>query len=181
MLVLFHGAASFFVFRSAKSLNMRDAKAAATAYLLNPFILIMAGIDGHMDSIMMLFFIGSVAFLLNKRYYPAFFMLTMSMLTKYFPIIFVPFYWVYVAKNSKEPREAAKIIFWSIPVMVGTAVLVYWPYWEGFRIFSEVSVAFTDFYTSSFPYISYNIVNLVFDELSTGTFKMMSFSMLVIL
>jgi len=174
---LFHLGISFFVYKIAKERGLKRPDVACAAYLLNPFILIMALMEGHMDTVMIFFLAGSVYALYKKKPYMAFFLLALSALTKYLTLIFVPFYLVYMYLDADKKSRFVKEALVSLAVMAVTAAAVYGPLWAGLSTFSAFSVVGLRFDTNTFPYIYYQGMRFIVHDLSRDIFRYGSYAM----
>ena len=169
-LFLFHVVASFFIYKIAKILKLSRPDIPALAYLLNPFILTMTVVDGHMDTVMMSLLIGSLFALFSKKFYLAFFLLSLSIMTKYLPILFLPFYLVYIYENVPDKQDFFKKISISVLIMILTTAVAYAAFWKGFAVFSEARTVMEKLDTCTIVYICYRVI-LLFGPMDIEFFR----------
>lgn len=180
ILFIAHLLTAFFLYRLAKELKAGEPYFAALAYLLNPFVLMMSAVEGHLDPVMMLFLIASLYFLFRNSFYPAFLLLSLSVLTKYLPIILCPFYFVYMYSCFSSKREFLKKSAASIIISAFVCVVFYLPLWGGLNTFSAFKVVGTGFDTNSFPYIIYRLLSLFIRDLPKDLFRYALYSVFAI-
>ena len=176
ILLIFHISLSYVIFAISKHVGSKEGKEIMLSYLLNPFILVMVLVDGHMDTVMMCFLALSILMLFRRRIYFSFFLLAMSILTKYFPIIFIPFYLVYLWEGRKNNVRYFWEIFLAFVLMAGSAALLYGPLWVGLETFSALKIVGTGFDTNTFPYIAYSVIQSLGIDISEKFFRYMSYA-----
>jgi len=170
-ILMFHMAAAFFIYGIAKEIKEENPGLPAQSYLFNPFILIMGLIEGHLDLVMISFLAASIFFLYNKRFYISAFLLALSIVTKFLPLILLPFYVLYIYSINRKEKGFLKIVLISLTIMALTAFVFYRPFWVGLKIFSALKIVVTGFDTNTFPYIGYKILSLVMPGVSPVLFR----------
>ena len=178
MVYLFHLGASFYVFKIADSLNFKNAKFIAQAYLFNPFILLVAGVDGHLDTVMICFFVASIAALLKNRFYLAFFLMSLSILVKYFPVLFIPFYIFYMHSVLEKGPFFKKALI-SISILLATIAFFYMPFWSGISIFSSLKTVASMVESCSIPYIYYKLISLLVPNIPQQVFRYVCYGIFI--
>lgn len=175
ILLFFHLSLSLVIYGVSRELGLKDRGLLVLAYLFNPYVLVMALVDGHMDTVMMFFLVASVLMLYKKKTYLSFLFLALSALTKYFPIIFLPFYLIYLRDNTENRARYFAEVLISFALMMLTAVLLYKPLWAGLETFSALKVVGAGFDTNAFPYIPYKALSLVWSGISQSAFRCFSY------
>ena len=177
----FHLMTALLLYRIAKDLRLERPTTVFEAYLLNPYILIMALVDGHMDTIMIFFLMASILALFDRKFRIAFLFLALSFLTKYLTLILIPFYLIYMFYATADRRRFVKEVFSCMAVMAGAVMLFYAPLWEGASIFAGLQVVRTGFDTNTFPYLLYKLVSAVAPGISRDLMRYISYGMFTVL
>ncbi len=105
-------------------------KKAFYLYTLNPLILFEFAINGHND-VLFIFFIVLAMFFLGKKghdlknYLTSFFLLTLSFLTKFISVIFLP---IFALKAFIKTDKKALLIFYLLLIFSITLILSYIPF-----------------------------------------------------
>lgn len=180
LVLIFHCLSAFFVYKIAAILKFKECNTIMVSYLLNPFVLIMGLVEGHLDIVMVSLLLASLCMLYNGRTYFSALFLSLSVLTKFLPIIFVPFYVVYIYSSGKDKIEQIKKIFISFLLALGVIIIAYSRFWEGWRIFSALKIVVTGFDTNTFPFVYHKIFNLVVPGLSEGILRYFLYGIFII-
>lgn len=179
--LIFHTLLSLFIYKLAGELKLEKPHVVSLAYLVNPFVLIMGLMEGHSDTVMICFLLGSILLLYKKRFYSSFFLLALSVLTKFLPIILVPFYLMYMYYTIAAQREFFKKALVSCFVMAVTIVAMYKPLWGGFATFSALTIVGTGFDSNTFPYVGYKVMSFLMPNFSPLIFRYISYAIFAIL
>jgi hypothetical protein len=175
ILLVFHIVLTYSIFVISGDVGVEDRKVITLSYLFNPYVLVMVLVDGHMDTVMMCFLMLSVWTLYRKNNYLSFFFLVLSILTKYFTVIFVPFYLVYIWDQRKNNVTYIRTIFVSFVLMSATAIALYGPLWGGLETFAALRIVGTGFDTNTFPYVTYSLMTFFLVDISEKFFRYMSY------
>ncbi|GEM_PF-3496107 len=175
-----HVLAAFFMYKIAKSLQIEKPDIIAFAYLLNPLVLVMTGVEGHMDMVMTALLLLAVLLLFMERFYLSFLTLAVSALTKYFPILFFPFFVIYMYNAISVKKIFFKKLFISCVIMLLAVVLMYRPLWIGLDTFSELKSVLR-FDSCSFPYIYYKIISFAFPALTEQALRYATYAVFALI
>lgn len=109
-------------------------KKAVYLYAWNPYVLFVFAVDGHNDVYLLLFMLLSVWFLTKAKYLKdyifAVLSLLFSILIKYFSVVTVPFFALYLFKKLRNEKKLSYLP-WLILISVISIILLYLPFWDG--------------------------------------------------
>ena len=114
--------------------KVTKSKMSLLLYSWNPLILFEVSLNAHNDILTVALFVLSLCFLFKdnslKSHLLSWVLLILSVLVKYFTVIFIPFYLVFSLVTLRNKFE--KIKFLSLSVFFGllTVILIFIPFWE---------------------------------------------------
>ncbi|WP_455392345.1 glycosyltransferase 87 family protein, partial [[Eubacterium] cellulosolvens] len=88
---------------------------AGFAYAICPVPIVMIGLSGHYEPVVMVFVILALIFLYKSRYYLSSFFLGLGFALKFFPLVLLPFF---VWKIKTWPRRIKYVILFVIPIIL---------------------------------------------------------------
>jgi hypothetical protein len=147
-------------------------KIATFLYSWNPFIIFEFALNSHNDAMLILLTLLSLFYFFKKSSIKTLLLgwvlLILSVLIKFFTLIFLPFYLLFAVVNSKLRKE--KINFFILACLLGLffVVLTYLPYWEGFGIFNRLRALFS--LISPLPSIGIMVISIILRELNVNNF-----------
>lgn len=110
-------------------------------YLWNPTTIIEFAVEGHNDALMIVFTLFALLLAINLRPATSVFMLGMSVLTKFLPLIFVPTYLAYywrTYRTTKDRSQGFVHMLIGIAVCLMVSILLYQQFWVGADTFRGV-------------------------------------------
>jgi alpha-1,6-mannosyltransferase len=110
-------------------------------YLWNPATIIEFAVEGHNDALMIVFTLFALLLAINLRPATSVFMLVLSVLAKYLPLIFVPTYLAYYWRTYRTTKDRFQgFVRMSIGLAIGLGVsmLLYQQFWVGANTFQGV-------------------------------------------
>jgi hypothetical protein len=122
--VLAHWATAGLVYAVARRLHPEKALFAFVAYAWNPLVVLHFAVDGHNDSLLLLFLMASLYFGLQRRWEASFLALTMSALIKFVPLVLFPWF-IWRARREGDNIWPAIALTWLL------AVVFFVPFWAG--------------------------------------------------
>ncbi|MBN1405714.1 MAG: polyprenol phosphomannose-dependent alpha 1,6 mannosyltransferase MptB, partial [Candidatus Omnitrophica bacterium] len=176
VLFMLHVLCAFSIYKIAVELKIESPVKAAYAYLLNPFILIVTAVDGHMDTSMICFLLLSLYLLYKGRIYLSFFTLSISIMTKYFSVFIAPFYIIYLYAHIQDKRVLFKKLFISFVVSAVTILIAYLPFCKGFRVFSEFKTMLTGIDSTTFTYWYNKLLCFLLPGISLEVFRYLCYA-----
>jgi hypothetical protein len=129
--VLSHWGCAVMVYLIARRLAPERALFAFVAYAWSPLAILHFAVDGHNDSLLLLFMLGAAYLALDRRWTAALPLLTLSVLVKFVPAVLFPLF-LWQARN--EPRKAAA----GLAASAALAVVLFAPLWGGADTFDGV-------------------------------------------
>ena len=91
--------------RIVKEFNKKEAALGVVIFALNPLVIVESLVSAHNDVVMMAVALWAIYYLLKKRYYLAFFLLSLSVAFKLMTIVLLPlFLYVWWKKDIKPKR-----------------------------------------------------------------------------
>lgn len=119
-----HGATAWLVYLIVRRIAPQRALFALVAYGWNPMAVVFFGVDGHNDAFMLLFLAAALHASLRERHDVALLLLAASTLTKFVPLILLPFF---LLEGRHQPRQLAL----GIGASLALAIVAFWPFWAG--------------------------------------------------
>jgi alpha-1,6-mannosyltransferase len=107
-------------------------------YLWNPTVIIEFAAEGHNDALMIVFTLSALLFAINLRPATSMFMLILSILAKYLPLIFVPTYLAYhwrIYRTTKDRFQGFGRMSIGLAIGLGVSILLYQQFWVGANTF----------------------------------------------
>jgi alpha-1,6-mannosyltransferase len=129
--VIAHWATAGVVFLVARRLAPERALFAFVAYAWNPLALLHFAVDGHNDSMLLLFVMVAVYLALDRKWMAALPALTLAVLVKFVPAVLLPLF-LWQARHDR--RQMASGLAASAAVTVALAA----PLWAGIDTFDGV-------------------------------------------
>src|SRR5262249_53109706 len=126
--VVAHWATASLVYGVARRLHPEKAVFAFVAYAWNPLVLVHFAVDGHNDSLLLLFLMVSLFFGLQRRWEASFLALAMSALIKFVPLVLFPFF-IWRARREGDNVGPA------IGLALAFVLLFFVPFWAGSATF----------------------------------------------
>jgi hypothetical protein len=129
--VIAHWCAAGLVYLIARRLNPNRALFAFVAYAWNPLALIYVAVDGHNDSVLLLFVLVALYFAIEKRWELSLPALMLATLIKFVPLVLFPLF-IWHARRNKSALAVGFVISGSL------AVALCAPFWAGSATFDGV-------------------------------------------
>ncbi len=104
-------------------------------YLWNPVVIIEFAAEGHNDAIMIFFVLLSVLFTIYQRPIMSFGSLTLSVATKFVPVILFPPQLMYLWRARTNSRSLVLHLVGGALFGLGVLLLLYQPFWVGMATF----------------------------------------------
>lgn len=126
--------------------QISKSKQAIFLFAGNPLIIFELAGNSHTESLTLLFLLLSFYFLYKKPVL-SFFQFIASVLIKYYPLVFIPFYLIHLKRIGLKPL--------LISLLLGAlgAIIIYLPFWQGLENFDYLQTYYNGQYTSPSPLI----------------------------
>lgn len=120
--------------------KVTKSKISLILYSWNPLILFEVSLNAHNDILTVAFFVLSLYFLFKdssiKSHLLSWILLILSVLVKYFTVIFIPFYLVFSLVTLRDKLEKIKLLILSVLCGLLMTMLILSPFWESPDILS---------------------------------------------
>jgi len=150
---LFFFASGFLIYRILTILKAADRLFALTLFLWNPLIIYETLVGGGTDILMVFWLLLGIYFLAQNKFNSAIVSLTLSVLIKYVTVIFIPFFIAFIFFNQPNWWKKIIVLAGNIFLISATTVLLFWPFWDGWQVFTGISQVAGEFHINSFPAI----------------------------
>lgn len=107
-----------------------DEKKATLAFglwFLCPIVIYTTAVHGMFDNISIFFMLLTLLLILDKRYFLAGVMFSLSAFTKYFPVYLIFILFIYIIRTNKDPGSKISATVWSIAGFVITTFMILLP------------------------------------------------------
>lgn len=110
-------------------------------YLWNPMMVLEFAGEGHNDTIMIVFVLLSLLFLVRARPAGSLVMLMLGMLAKYLPLILWPAQMVFLWRTRQPRQRLVGRLALGLGIGLALAIVLYRPFWAGSATFVGVRAA----------------------------------------
>ncbi len=126
-----HWTVAALVYLTARKLDPKRGLFAFVAYAWNPLVLVHFGVDGHNDSLVLVFMMAATYFGLRGRWELSLPAMTLAALVKFVPALFIPFL-VWKARNDRA------LLVYGLAASLFLAAITFAPFWAGDHTFDGV-------------------------------------------
>ena len=107
-----------------------DEKKATVAFglwFLCPIVIYTTAVHGMFDNISIFFMLLTLLMMIDRRYFLAGAMFSLSAFTKYFPVYLIFILFIYIIKTNKDRNAKIKATIWTIGGFIATTLLILLP------------------------------------------------------
>lgn len=144
MALVFFFASTWLVYQILKKISPERKVLGTALFLWSPLILFETVNNGHNDILMVFFCLLAIYFLSREKYFWVLPALALSAMVKYLTLIFAPFFLLYLWR--RWGKENKRKFTYSILASLLLAVLFFWPFWQGLKIFSSMAMLASSIY-----------------------------------
>ena len=127
-LLIFHLGTGLVLYRLALAIHTEKSKYIAFLYLFNPYILFMNLVENHNDIIMVFFLILAFYLLVKDKFLLSTVALSLSIATKYIPILLVPLFFIYIYRKIPGIKNKVLLTIKSLSLNAGVFYLLWKPF-----------------------------------------------------
>ena len=127
-LLIFHLGTGLVIYRLASKIDSEKSKYITFLYLFNPYIIFMNLIENHNDIVMVFFLILAFYLLVKNKFLLSTVALSLSIATKYIPILFFPLFFIYIYKKIPTFKNKAIFTIKTLSLNAGVFYLLWKPF-----------------------------------------------------